>query len=238
VAKLSVICWKWTPQQQYRSHFNYEHVNTLQKMVARHYKSEHEFVCITDNWRNLDSAVRVIPLWKDYGSLQSPHGGYNPSCYRRLKLFSPEAAEIIGNDRFVSLDLDTVIVNDCAPLWNRPEDVVFWGDSSRTTPYNGSMWLLRAASRTKVWTEFDPVESPRQAGRRGFHGSDQAWLSYILPGEPRWTAEDGVLSYRCHIKQNGYKLLPNSRIVFFNGHVDPWSVTARRNCSWIDEHYR
>ncbi|NJN00168.1 MAG: hypothetical protein HC793_00320 [Aquincola sp.] len=235
--KLSVVCWKWVPVNGYRSHFTFEHVNTLQRMVERHLKMPHEFVCITDNWKEINSAVRVIPLWKDHASLQSPHGGYNPSCYRRLKLFSQEAAELVG-PRMVSLDLDTVVVGDLDPLWDRSEDVVFWGDSSRTTPYNGSMWLLRAGSRTQVWDEFHPEVSPRLAKGKGFHGSDQAWMSYILPGEPRWTAEDGVLSYRCHIKQGGYRLPKGSRIVFFNGHTDPWSPVARRNCPWIDDYYR
>jgi hypothetical protein len=207
-------------------------------MVARNYAGEHEFICITDNWKDLDSAVRVIPLWKDLAHIDSPHGIYNPSCYRRLKLFSLEAVEIIGNDRFLSLDLDTVITGDCAPLWDRPEDVVFWGDASRTTPYNGSMWLLRSGTRTKVWTEFDPIESPRLAQRAGYHGSDQAWLSYILPGEPRWTSADGVLSYRCDLRQYDYMLPKHARIVFFNGHTDPWSPSAKRKCPWIEEYYR
>lgn len=100
------------------------------------------------------------------------------------------------------------------------------------------MWLLRAGTRTKVWTEFDPKKSIALARQKGFHGSDQAWLSYILPGEPRWTEDDGVLSHRVHIKRNGGALPKGARIVFFNGHIDPWDYSARRASPWIDEHYR
>lgn len=233
---LRVVCWKWMPRNEYRSHFTHDHVNTLKRMVERNYRHPHEFVCITDNWKHLDSGVRVIPLWKDFQTLDSPHGPYNPSCYRRLRAFAPEASELIG-ERFVSLDLDVVITGDCAPLWNRDEDFVIWGDNSRTTPYNGSMWLLRAGSRTKAWSEFDPVKSPKLARDKGFHGSDQAWLSYILPGEPRWTEDDGVKSYRVHVKRNGGELPKGSRIVFFNGHVDPWDCGAQRNSPWIKDYY-
>lgn len=234
---LRVVTWKWTPIKNYRSRFTVDQVNVLRRMVERHYKQPHEFVCITDNWHGLDSGIRVIKLWSDLAHLQSPHGGYSPSCYRRLRAFSREAAEMIG-DRFVSLDLDTVITGDLTPLWDRPEDFVIWGDSSRTTPYNGSMWMLRAGTRTKVWDEFDPEKSPALAKAKGYHGSDQAWLSYIIPGEPRWTRDDGVLSYRVHLKVPGTPLPKDARIVFFNGHVDPWTPVAKKNCPWIETHYR
>lgn len=236
-AGLKVVCWKWRPVADYRSMFTHEHVNTLRRMVERNYRKPHEFVCITDDWRNLDSGIRVIPLWKDLQDVQSLHGPYNPSCYRRLKAFSMEASEIIG-ERFVSMDLDVVITDDLSPLWDRTEDFVIWGDNSRTTPYNGSMWMLKAGSRTKVWTEFNPHKSPQLARSKGYHGSDQAWISYALPGEARWTEDDGVISYRVHIRREGGMLPKGTRIVFFNGHVDPWDPHARNTCPWIDMFYR
>jgi hypothetical protein len=44
----------------------------------------------------------------------SPCGARQPSCYRRLKAFSAEAARCSA-PRFVSLDLDCVITGD----WRR-----------------------------------------------------------------------------------------------------------------------
>ena len=64
-AGLKVVCWKWRPVADYRSMFTHEHVNTLRRMVERNYCKPHEFVCITDDWRKLDSGIRVIPLWNE-----------------------------------------------------------------------------------------------------------------------------------------------------------------------------
>jgi len=101
---LSVVTCKWTPRSGYRSQYGPETVNTLQRMVARWYPDPHRFVCVTDDPTGIDSSVSVLPLWPDFADLPSPHGGKNPSCYRRLKLYAPEMADLIGQ-RFVALDL-------------------------------------------------------------------------------------------------------------------------------------
>ena len=234
----NVVCWKWKPPPEYRSHHTAEHVNKLYRAVQRNFHEPHQFTCITDDWDGLDSGIRVIPLWKELNHLPSPHGGANPACYRRLKMYSQEAAELIG-ERFVSLDLDAVITRDVTPLWTRKEDFVIWGETLRTTPYNGSMQMLTAGARRQVWDDFDPVTSPKAALDAGYHGSDQAWISYKLgPHEARWTKKDGVFSFRMDIKPHGGKLPETARIVFFEGHVDPWSPTALRMCDWIPLHWK
>lgn len=234
---LSVVTFKWTPAPHYRSTFTSEVVNVLQRMVARHYQAPHRFVCITDDAAGLDPAVEAVPLWTDYAEIPSPNGGHNPSCYRRLKMFSREIAEIVG-PRFVCLDLDTVIVNDVRPLWDRPEDFVVWGETNPRSYYNGSMWLLRTGTRTKVWEDFDPRTSPQQAFAAGKFGSDQGWLSHCLgKGEATWTREDGVYSYNVHLRRPPVPLPPSARIVMFHGGTDPWSPEAQR-LSWVREHWR
>lgn len=247
---LRVVCWKWAPKPGYRSTFGPETVNTLRRMVARHYAGPHELVCITDDPAGIDAGVRVIPLWDDHKDVPSPHGPGNPSCYRRLKAFSAEAAELIG-PRFVSIDLDVVITGDLAPLWDRPDPFVIWGDTSPRTPYNGSMFLLEAGSRRQVWEGFDPLSSPQEAKRQGYWGSDQAWIGAALgPNEPRWGVADGVYSFRNHILQAmaprrpGATLPPplalpgDARVVFFHGRHDPWDSDIRAAHPWVAEHYR
>lgn len=125
---LSVVCWKWPPQPGYRSSYSGQTVNILRAMVRRWYPHPHRFICVTDETKGIDPDIEIRPAWNDYARVQSPHGGKNPSCYRRLRLFHPDAAEWFG-ERYVSLDLDVVITGDLAPLWNRTEDVVFWGDT-------------------------------------------------------------------------------------------------------------
>lgn len=230
---MTIVTFKWKPPAGYRSKFGPESVLALRDMVARHYPRPHRFVCITDDATGLKS-VETIPLWNDHASLQSPHGRHNPSCYRRLKLFDPAIESLLG-PRFACLDLDTVIVGDLVPILDRPEDFVIWGETNPKSFYNGSMFLMTAGARAKVWTEFDPKHSPMRAKRAGRFGSDQGWISYCLgPGEATWGRQDGVYSFRVHLEPtDGGEVLPaNARIVFFHGKVDPWHWKAQR-LPWV-----
>lgn len=234
---LTFVCFKWKPPSGYRSQYGPEQVQTLRAMIARHYRKPHRFVCVTDDAKGLDG-IETIQLWRDLAQVPNPLGQHNPSCYRRLKLFAPDAGETFG-ERVVAIDLDVVIVGDLEPLFDRPEDFVIWGQSDfpRTQWYNGSLWMLRTGTRTKAWTKFDPVRSPGLAVRAGCKGSDQGWLNYVLPNEATWGTTDGVYSYRVHIAKNGWSLPENARIVAFHGKVDPWHYHAQQ-IGWVREHYR
>ena len=235
---LTIVTWKWKPPPQgYRSTFGPETVNTVASMVARHYPHPHRVVCVTDDPKGIDSSIGIVPLWTDLSDVPSPHGGHQPSCYRRLKAFSPEAVKWFG-PRFVSLDLDCVITGDLSPLWNRPEEFIIWGETNPRSFYNGSMWMMTAGSRAKVWTTFQPRISPWQAKQNGRFGSDQGWISHCLGrGEAMWGRKDGVYSFRVHLNA-GLRSLPESaRIVFFHGRHDPWSAHCQA-IPWIRKHYQ
>lgn len=233
---LTVVCWRWQPPPGYRSTFGPETVNVLRRMVARHYQAPHRFVCVTDQTDGLDPEVEVVPAWNDHARIASPHGRKNPSCYRRLRAFSPDIAETFG-ERFVSLDLDCVIVGDLRPLWDRPEDFVMWGDTNSQpgSYYNGSMFLLRAGARPKVWQDFDPETSPQIAMKAGCFGSDQGWISYCLgPGETKWSKADGVYSFRNDFRLPQRRDLPaDARIVIFHGSDDPWAMHVQADHAWV-----
>lgn len=234
---LSVICWKWKPPAGYRSAFGPQAVNVLKRMVARHYRRPHRFICVTDDATGIDEDIGIVPLWSDHAQLASPHGRGNPSCYRRLKMFSGEARRIFG-DRFVSLDLDCVVTGDLAPIFDRTEDFVIWGDTSPKTPYNGSLILMSAGARPQVWTDFDPASSPSKGLALGYVGSDQAWISAVLgPGEAKFSGADGVYSYRNEISRQHGRLPPEARLVMFHGHTDPWDADAQR-LAWVRENWR
>lgn len=233
---LVVVCFKWRAAPQYRSKFTSEHVNVLQRMVARHLKLPHRFLCVTDDPAGLE--CKPIRLWPE----PQVHGipPERPNCYRRLRLFAADAEKIVGGDRILSIDLDTVICDDITPLVDRPEPFVIWGDTARGTPYNGSMWLLTAGARRQVWDCFDPIASPRAGKRMGYIGSDQAWIGACLgTGEPKWTARDGVYSFRNQIQPpKGKGTLPDgARIVFFHGAHDPWGADVQAKYPWVKEHW-
>lgn len=235
---LSAVTWMWKAKPGYRSVFGPEQVNTLCRMFARNYSAPHRFLCVTDERQGLDPAVEVIPAWNDFADLPSPSGGRNPSCYRRLRMFSPDIGAVFG-PRFVSLDLDVVITGDLRPLLERPEDFVIWGDTNPKTFYNGSMILMSAGARPQVWTTFDPIESPKASKAAGHFGSDQGWISHCLgPKEMKWTKSDGVYSYKNDLVPNGASRLPsNAKIAIFHGDVDPWGPGGQR-LDWVREHYR
>lgn len=199
-------------------------------MVVRHYPAPHRFLCVTNDPAGIDPDIEIIPDRADFADLKSPHGGNNPACYRRLRLFHPDAAATFG-ERIVSLDLDTVIVGDLRPLWDRPEPFVGWTDPLYPQQLCGSMLLLTAGAKRMVWNLFDPATSPAQAAHAGYRGSDQAWISYCLPRDARWTAADGVLSWR---KLNGW-LPEGARIVFFHGARKPWDAGMPE---WVRENWR
>lgn len=231
---LSIITWLWPPAPGYRSTFGPAAVNALARAVRRHYARPHRFICVTNFPAGIDGHIDVVPCREDFAAVASPHGGSHPSCYRRLRGFHPDAARAFG-PRFVSLDLDMVPVADLVPLWDRPEPFVGLRDPFWPQQMNGSMWLLEAGARAQVWRDFNPASSPAIARAAGFKGSDQAWISYRLPGEPTWGTEEGVLSYRKDIGQAG--VLPSgARIVSFHGKVDPWHPEAQR-LAWVREHW-
>lgn len=238
---LTVLTWRWTPPPSavpYRSTFGPETVNVLRRMVARHYPHPHRFACVTDDPTGLDPEVEVIPDFGDFNGLRSPYGPRYPSCYRRLRLYHPDAAQWFG-PRFVSLDLDMVVTGDLTPLWHRREEIVLFGDTNPTTLYNGSMVLLSAGARPEVWTDFHPDTSPGKAKAALQHGSDQGWISYRLgPGEAKWTRADGVYSYRNEIRPCANRLPKDARMVVFHGEFDPWEPKVQAMCPWLPEAYR
>lgn len=235
---ISIVCFKWRPRENYRSSYPPEVVNTLRRMVARNYGKPHRFICVTDDADGLDDEVEVVPLWDDHASVPNPSFNTGPSCYRRLKMFARDAGETFG-ERFVVMDLDTVIVKDLTPLLDRPEPFVAWRNPDPRWPINGSMWMLRAGSRPEVWERFDPNTSPEESHKARCYGSDQGWMSYVLGWkEATWGPEDGVYSYKMDIcKRHGNRLPKNARVVMFHGHWDPWDPEVHKVAPWVREHY-
>jgi hypothetical protein len=235
---LTVCCFKWKPpiRDARYTGFGPAAVVTLRNMVRRHYPKPHRFVCLTDDNSGLED-VEALPLWTDYAGIPSPHGGQNPSCYRRLKLFDPAIRDVLG-ERFVSIDLDAVIVGDLTPIFDRREDFLMWGETDPRSFYNGSLMMQTAGARPQVWRDFHPQISPGEALRAGRFGSDQGWISYKLgPGEATWGRKDGVYSYRVHIQPMGGYLPKDARITFWHGRVKPWDAAGQR-VPWVRQFYK
>lgn len=248
---LEVVTFKWA-KPGYRSTYGPEHVNTMYNMVRRHYAEPFRFTCVTDNPKGIDDRVRCVELWDDFKDMPSPHGEANPSCFRRLKLYSDWARTSFG-PRILQIDLDMVLVDDVRSLWNRPErEGVLWADNlNPTSPYNGAMQLITPGLHP-VWECFkaDPQSAITRARASRFFGSDQAQLALWLgPNMPRWTAADGAVSWRVHCRQTPpgqahmrwspdckSDLPSGAKVVNFHGLDDPDSLVGR--VDWITENYR
>ncbi len=239
---LSVVTWLWaTPG--FRSAYTAEHVNAIYRSVRKHYLWEFRPVCVTDMPQGLAADVHVVPLWDDFRTLTPPGGDRgHPACYGRLRAYAPEMRELLG-PRFVSIDLDAVIVGDITPLWVRPEPFVIWepgvmrGRRAKQQSWNGSMWMMDAGAHPRVWDKFTGQQAARRATAIGFSGNDQGWMQYVIKDAPVWTPEDGVLSYSQMFRAEKVETLPeHARIVFFNGKRKPWDADVRAASPWIVEH--
>lgn len=235
---MKFVCFKWRAKPGYRSHFEPVTVNVLYSMLRRHYHKPFELLCITDDPIGIRDEVKTMELWPDFANMPSPHGGLNPSCYRRLKMFAKESESFLG-PRFVSMDLDVVITDDITNLFDPAIDFKIYGDTARGTPYNGSLIYNRTGTRSQLWEKFDPLTSPLLGKRLKYIGSDQAWIGACLgPNEPKFGPRDGIYSYRNEIRNKGGNLPVGARMIIMHGDVDPWLPVMRYKHSWIDKHYR
>ena len=190
-----------------------EHVNRLARQLPI------PLVCITDDPTGIE--CEAMPLWSDLADLPGPI----VSCWRRLKLFDPEAQATLPGDRWLVLDLDVTITGDLGPILAREEPFVGWRDPNHPQ-LCGSAWLLSRGHRPDVWADFDPAASPAMLRAKGLRGSDQAWLSHKLKGCATFGRE--VVSYKKHCRHG---LPAAAHIVCFHGQPKPW---AKGLPAWCD----
>jgi len=224
--RLQIVLWKWRHPHRRDVIFRFtaDWVNEMARMISANLRMPHDIVCITDDPSGLDSHIRTIPLWDDLRDL----GG----CMPRLRAFAPDMAQIIG-PRFVWMDLDCLAVGDLTPLFDRPEEAVFYRTYELEWPtYNGSMVMMTAGARAQVWSDFDPLTSPDKVKKNAGTNSDQAWISYALgPDEAVWTRDDGVLLFR----RDCPKVLSDmARLVYFAGPYKAHMKFVREQAPWID----
>ena len=223
---LTFVSFAWR-QPGYHTTYTSARVNSWAAMIRANYQGPARFVAVTDDSEGLSRDVEAVPLWPDHAELGNPHGANYPNCHRRLRLFAEDAAELVGADRFVVMDLDVVATGDLTPLFERREDFVAWQDPmAPKQSYNGGLWMLRAGTRADVWSRFKGASSIADTRAAGFVGSDQAWMGYAMGrSEAVWTPGDGVVSYKRDIITRGVSPL-SCRLVLFHGRVGPWDKEA------------
>lgn len=201
--KINIICWKWGTNKHIKKGIVYgpEYVNELYRMLKEKCSVPFQLYCITDDPDDVRDEVITIPLWDEY----TDHGG----CWVRLPVFDNRLADMLDIDRFISIDLDCVIVDDPAPIFQRNEDFVIYCEHHRNTPYCGAMFMMNIGCRSWVYDNFDFRNYPATGeGPRWSCGTDQLHISNCLyPNEAIWDESDGVYNFATSIFQKEHNHL-------------------------------
>ncbi|KAA3630661.1 MAG: hypothetical protein DWQ08_06000 [Proteobacteria bacterium] len=244
--------WNGGVQRAECKGFSANHVNALREMIARNLSVPHRFICVTDDSRNLDPDVHVVPLPGEFQRL----GG----TYPKLFLFSRQCRESLA-ERFLYIDLDTVIVGPLDPLLpddtvdfmvhGKPVDHTIWEliRSRRKRrqrkfyrygiKFNGAVMYMRAGAHAHVLERFSEAEAARVRRHFQVAGDDQLWVQHCLGHhEKTWNTASGIYSYGSDLagKKRGRKP-DNARIINFGGKYAPWFDDVLKASPWIRDYY-
>lgn len=175
---ITVGSYLWTPDEgsKFAVPYGIEDVRRLQRMVADNTTVAHQFVVVTDRPELFENEpdIRAIEIDK---TTHVPG-----TCYVRLMTFHPEGREIFG-DRFVQIDLDTLIVGNIDHILHREEDLVLWRNPARhpsrlgRSIYNTSLLSHRCGSIPALWQAFVNL------GKANIPAKDDQWYLSDALGE-------------------------------------------------------
>ena len=212
---MNIMTWFWVQKTGWR--YDYRDVNKWAEMVRGNLTIPHTLSCVTDIPDGIDKGIKIIPIPKDFKDINTKRWAENkgrPQCYKRLALFSRHAKDIFG-DRFVSMDMDCKVQKNLDSVFERDNDFIITKGTGDTRPYNGSMVMMNAGARPRVYDKFTPEMA--QLASSKYIGSDQAWLAYCLGWcEDVWTKEDGVYLVR-PLKYKTEGVPKDCKIAFFAG---------------------
>lgn len=228
---LTICCYAWG--QKYPELY----IRRLAAGVKRNLKQPYQFVCVTDTKRAKIDGVRYVQMPEKDVYLTKING-----CFARLRLFDPTFQSEIGAydevgawDRIVNIDLDAVVTGPLDELFDRPEPFYILQGINTTNPcpYNGSLWMLRGAYRTDVWSGF----SLTKAAHMPVHAfpDDQGWFDLMLPNAGAYGPHCGVYGFKKKGWPSGDGLPPGARLVAFPGWRDPIKF---EHLAWVKEHWK
>ncbi len=226
---LLIMTFFWRQPNAWAKYYP-EHVNRWFYQFKDNLTIPCRFACVTNMPEGINPEIQIIPEPKEFVDVRTTQWtGNHPRCYRRIPLFHPQAAKIFGASRFACTDLDVHVLKNSDSVFLREEDFIITAGSGKleSNPYNGSMVMMNAGARPKVYTHFTQELAELAAGTKEetltnplkFIGSDQSWYAYAMGAlEATWTDKDGV--YRWHpakYRQEGGKIPDNCKIIFFPG---------------------
>lgn len=219
--KLTIALFWWVG---WRPLYHLQHVNAAARMLRDRIKIPLRIVLFTDQEAKGAEVDKVLPIPQDPKNVSFPKG---INCYRRLRLFDPFFSAQFGTEWVMSVDLDTLILEDITPEieWAM-NDFGFCIIRGRLAvehgqrPYNGSLYVLRVGQHQHVWDEFSYETSPAECLRSGWRGSDQTWLSLKLQGAPTLGPEHGFYFYEQYLESSDKD--PEAKMLHYAGLLKPW----------------
>lgn len=233
-----IAIWLWQSDNGWRKGYSADHVNNMCKMLKKHISIPYKVVCVTDMPNGIKEC-ETFPLWdKPFVKV----GMGRPNCYKRLNLFRPDLEDVFG-DRVISMDIDCVIRRNIDHIVS--DTTPFKALRGTSAPYNGSLWQIVRSTHCHVWHDFDPSVSPkevldksRRPGKNSpYYGSDQAWISYKLPGAATWGTENGIFQFHSD-RSVGNIVQTNPAMVFFAGAVKPWTPSLSKSHPMLYKEYQ
>ena len=232
-----VVCLK------HGSKYSSEYVNKLYSMCKRHLTVPFEFVCFTDDLRDIDSNIKTIRL-KEIGV----------SGWWYKPMFFDKDFPLDGT--LLYMDLDIVISGNIDNLFTyQPDKFCIIRDFNRSLRsdwgrMNSSIFRLKSGSMGYVYDEFMKDHAVNQ---RRFHG-DQDWIYEMVgPRKQDWMfwPDEWILSYKWEMRDRNDlhkplnqprnfrdkkdpKLLPKTCVAVFHGEPHPHQCDD----NWVIENWR
>jgi len=195
---LNVICVK------HGTKYSDLHVNRLYSMVERHLTIPYRFVCFTENSKNINSNIKIIPLYDDPRIT---------GWWWKTYIFSP--GHFDSKDINLYFDLDMVIVNnidklvkhlpgyfvgleDLGRVFNKPQKL-----GSAILRWQGTMYK-------NIWEDFE--RNPDIS--RKFPGGDQDWIWSLHKSRLKFFPKSWILSYKWEVRTI-HELIKKDNKLFF-----------------------
>lgn len=225
---VNVICMKWGTK------FGPQYVNRLHRMVKRHLKRAHRFVCFTEDAKGLDAGVEVLPL----PEVALPNG-IPERGWRKLGTFAPQLGDLRGMALF--LDLDILVVDSLDPFFEHPGEFCIIRDYKplRLASYvgNSSVYRFEVGAWTGVLEHF---RKEREQIREEFR-NEQEYLSHYVHSRGKlvhWPSEwcpsfkrDCMWKFPLSLFRVP-QIPQGAKVVVFHGHPTPEEALAGKSGSW------
>lgn len=218
---MQFVCWLWRGHGFWKQTARYgeQHVAVLASMLRRH--GGHSLTCVTDGPLKIEG-VETIAMPPEIAAL--------PDYLPKLWAWSPEFHALIGK-RFVSIDLDVVLLADVAPDLQTSKPFRIWA-AARNEPYNSSLFVLEPDFGQEVWARYSPERLAVARDAAPYWTGDQSWIAHILGDRQETFAEStGIIRYRPAL----HDLEPDAKAVFFCGPYDP--AIEREQIPWISRNW-